>query len=90
MTNKMAKTQLIQLYGRKCMLCKCKFKLNLLTFHHIKPKSYGGQATVENGALICEKCHKLINKSEFLSSSYFDLTLEILNNKEKFSLEKRK
>lgn len=84
MANQGKKNMLMKIYGRRCMLCERKLYRNKLTFHHIKPKSYGGKATVENGALICEECHCEINKYDFLSSTYFDLTLKILNNKIKF------
>lgn len=89
MANKGKKTILKIMYGKRCMLCGEKKKDEKLTFHHIKPKSHGGVASVENGALVCEECHIEINKHEFLSSMYFDLTLVILNNKEKFALERK-
>lgn len=88
MANQGRKNMLKKIYGKRCMLCGEKKCDNELTFHHIKPKSYGGKATLENGALICEECHIKINKYEFLTSTYFDYTLKILNNKEKFNRER--
>lgn len=89
MANKGKKTILKIMYGKRCMLCGEKKKDEELTFHHIKPKSYGGIASVENGALLCRKCQENIHEHEFLSSMYFDLTLVILSNKEKFALERK-
>lgn len=28
-----------------------------MTYHHLKKKSEGGKATLENGALLCRSCH---------------------------------
>lgn len=88
MANQGRKNMLKKIYGKRCMLCGDKKCHNELTFHHIKPKSYGGTSTLANGALVCRECHDKIHKYDFLSSQYFDLTLKILNNKEKFNQEK--
>lgn len=88
MANQRKKKMLKKIYGKRCMLCSEKKYDSELTFHHIKPKSYGGNATLSNGALVCRQCHDKIHKYDFLSSQYFDYTLKILNNKEKFNQEK--
>ena len=63
------KTLMYQLYGKRCMLCgyrprghqkkKCR---NFLTYHHIKEFRYGGETTVQNGAILCNDCHCWFNK----------------------------
>lgn len=81
MTNKIAKLQLVQLYGRKCMLCKRKLKLELLTFHHIKPKENGGEVSLKNGALLCKECQEIIHTFKYEEDGYKKLTSKILKNK---------
>ena len=36
-------------------------KKNILTFHHILEATKGGLATIENGALITKKAHRILN-----------------------------
>ena len=65
--NRQAKEELIRRYGAECFIERLHLrdttgitykgkgqykKMKMLTYHHIKPKSKGGQATVENGALL--------------------------------------
>lgn len=72
-TNKRAKEELIRIYGEKCFIeklglrdtSKLKYKgkkqyvrMKMLTYHHIRMKSRGGQATVENGALLSAENHQ--------------------------------
>ncbi len=78
MNNKKAKERLIELYGPECFIDKlhlrqkseqrhytsksqCK-RMKQLTFHHIREKSKGGKATVENGALLSQENHIWFNK----------------------------
>ena len=69
-SNKATRELMYQLYGKKCMLCGYKPKRsftkkkcrNPLTYHHMIEKSEGGEATVENGAILCTKCHTWFNK----------------------------
>ena len=72
-SNKSAREMLEKIYGKGCMIhegirslnppkpLKGKFKgksiAYQLTYHHLKPKHLGGQATVENGANLCRTCH---------------------------------
>lgn len=88
MANKGKKTILKIMYGKRCMLCGEKKKDEELTFHHIKPKSHGGVASVENGALLCRDCQDFIHQYDFLTEEFFDYTLKILSNKEKFNQER--
>ena len=78
MSNKKAKEKLIALYGAECFIEKLKLrkdtesrkytskgqmkKMRQLTYHHIKEKCKGGQATVENGALLSAENHEWFNK----------------------------
>lgn len=72
-SNKSAREMLEKIYGKHCFIhegirelnppkpLKGKFKgksiAYQLTYHHLKPKHMGGQATVENGANLCRTCH---------------------------------
>ena len=78
MGNKRAKEKLIELYGAECFIEKLhlrkdtepreytskgqKKRMKQLTYHHIREKSNGGQATVENGALLSAENHAWFNK----------------------------
>ena len=66
------KQTMYKLYGKKCMLCGHKIKRsntkkkckNPLTYHHIIEKSNGGETTVNNGAILCRKCHDWFNTQD--------------------------
>lgn len=78
MTNRQAKERLIQLYGAECFIDKLHLRVDdkprhykgkaqmkrmkQLTYHHIKEKSKGGKATVENGAILSAENHEWFNK----------------------------
>ena len=78
MSNKRAKEKLIELYGAECFIERLhlrkdteprkytskgqKKRMKQLTYHHIREKSNGGQATVENGALLSAENHEWFNK----------------------------
>lgn len=66
-SNKRAKEKLIQLYGPECFIDKLQLRptkgrkytgkgqmkrMQQLTYHHIREKSKGGKATVENRSFI--------------------------------------
>jgi len=70
--NRQAKEELIRRYGAECFIERLKLrdtkgitykgkgqykKMKMLTYHHIKPKSKGGQATVDNGAILSSENH---------------------------------
>ena len=75
-SNRSAKEALIRLYGAECFIDRLGFrkdkgreyvgkgqykKMKQLTYHHIKEKSKGGKATLENGALLSEGNHRWFN-----------------------------
>lgn len=78
MSNKQAKEKLIKLYGAECFIEKLHLRkdteprkytskgqykrMKQLTYHHIREKSNGGQATAENGALLSAENHEWFNK----------------------------
>ncbi len=78
MSNKRAKEKLIRLYGAECFIEKLQLRkdteprrytskgqrkrMKQLTYHHIREKQHGGQATVENGALLSAENHEWFNK----------------------------
>ena len=73
MSNKSAKEMLIKLYGAECFIDKLHLRTDMkpkkykskgqmkrmkaLTYHHIIEKCRGGQATIQNGALLTEENH---------------------------------
>lgn len=79
-SNKRAKERLIALYGEECFIEKLHFRVDTeprqytskgqykrmkqLTYHHIKEKSKGGKATVENGALLSAENHAWFHQQE--------------------------
>ena len=75
--NKRAKQKLIELYGEECFIEKLHLRpdterrytgkgqmkrMKQLTYHHIREKRNGGQATVENGAILSAENHEWFNK----------------------------
>ena len=77
MNNREARKQLIERYGAVCFIERLKLrdtfgltykgkgqyrKMKMLTYHHIKPKSKGGQPTVENGAILSNENHIWFNE----------------------------
>ena len=76
-SNKKAKEALIAKYGNECFIEKLhlrkeksrvykgkkqKAKMQQLTYHHILEKRNGGQATLENGALLTAENHAWFHK----------------------------
>ena len=80
-SNKIAKEELIRIYGAECFIEKLKLrkdvkptrykskgqmkKMKQLTFHHIKMRKDGGRATVENGALLSAENHAWFHQQSF-------------------------
>lgn len=75
--NRQAKEELIRKYGAECFIERLHLrdtkglkykgkgqyrKMKMLTYHHIKPKSKGGQATVDNGAILSNENHAWFHK----------------------------
>ena len=86
-SNKKAKEMLIKKYGKICFIEKLhlrkdskrvykskkqKEKMKQLTYHHILEKQRGGQATVENGALLSAENHAWFHKQNEASKSYMN------------------
>ena len=63
-STKQIKSVMYRIYGKRCMLCgfrpKKKSK-NFLTYHHIVDYSLGGPTNEENGAILCDECHRWFN-----------------------------
>lgn len=75
--NREAKQKLIEKYGAECFIERLKLRdtsgikykskgqyklMKQLTYHHIIPKSKGGQATEENGAILSNENHIWFNE----------------------------
>lgn len=66
MSNKKARQALEKIYGKGCMMERAGIrKINgvkkqdrQITYHHLRPKRLGGQATVENGANLAKYNHE--------------------------------
>lgn len=75
-SNKRIKQKMIKIYGEECFIDKLQLrkdkqdytgkaqyqKMKQLTYHHIVPKSKGGKATIQNGALLSVENHIWFNK----------------------------
>ena len=93
---------MIRKYGAKCFIERLKLrdtsglrytgknqykKMKMLTYHHIKEKSKGGKATVENGALLSAENHAWFHQQpkadqERMNQQFQDLKRNIDNNYE--------
>lgn len=70
MSNKKARQVLEKIYGKGCMMEKAgirkitgvKKQDRQITYHHLRPKRLGGQATVENGANLAKYNHEWLEK----------------------------
>lgn len=86
-SNKRAKEALIRRYGAECFIEKLKLrdtsgrkytgksqkaKMKQLTYHHIKMKKDGGQATVENGALLSAENHAWFHQQSPQAQGYMN------------------
>lgn len=63
-SNRYIRNLLIYNYGATCWLKGVISKDNPLTLHHIIPVRFGGQTTIENGALLTLERHQLFNTLE--------------------------
>lgn len=50
------------IYGRRCMVCGKRF--DKLEYHHIIEFSKGGETTIANGSLVCQKDHKQLHRGK--------------------------
>jgi len=85
--NKSAKEALIKKYGEQCFIDRLKInteprtyksskqykKMKKLTYHHIVEKQNGGEATIENGALLSVENHEWFHRQDAI-------TQQILNS----------
>ena len=88
MSNKNVKRTLIERYGEKCFIeilhlridttprrYKSKSqmrKMKQITYHHIKMKKDGGNATVENGALLSRENHQWFHQQSEQAQDYMN------------------
>lgn len=78
-SNKAVKERLIARYGAECFIERLKLRdtsglkytgknqykrMKMLTYHHIKEKSKGGKATIENGALLSAENHQWFHQQD--------------------------
>ena len=71
--NRSARTQLILLYGAKCMATMLQTDL---TYHHIEKAEWGGKATIENGVVLTSKFHCWLTDLECKDPELYDLVNE--------------
>lgn len=75
--NKKVKEQMIRIFGKECFIEKLRLRdtsgltykskgqykrMKSLTYHHIRMKSKGGRATIENGAILSVENHQWFHK----------------------------
>lgn len=74
-TNRNVRKRLMERYGKECFIDKLHLRpqddnsihtyksksKRKLTYHHIRPKSKGGKATLENGALLSPENHEWLH-----------------------------
>lgn len=79
--SKYVKTQLIEQYGHYCHLCRRYVEggRSNIQMHHIKRIAENGLTSLENGSLLCDKCHKYVHS--FDGKEYYI----VLANKIKFN-----
>ena len=98
-SNRAVKERLIARYGAECFIERLKLrdtsglrykgknqykKMKMLTYHHIKEKSKGGKATIENGALLSAENHAWFHQQdradrERMNQQFQDLKRDIDN-----------
>lgn len=98
-SNKSVKEEMIRRYGAKCFIERLKLrdtsglrykgkgqykKMKMLTYHHIRMKSKGGKATIENGALLSAENHIWFHQQpkadqERMNQQFQDLKRDIDN-----------
>lgn len=81
MSSKASKLELLKQYGKYCMLCRRKLKLEECTFHHIIPKQNGGESSFENGSILCRQCHSVIHLFKYEDDAYKKITKRIFKFK---------
>lgn len=80
---KYQKLVLRQRYGNFCMLCERVLRKDKQSYHHRVPKSNGGQGSVENGAILCMQCQRIIHTFQYGTEAYQKLDDTIAKNMEK-------
>lgn len=106
-SNKAVKQRLIDRYGAECFIERLKLrdtsglkykgkgqykKMKMLTYHHIKEKSKGGKATIENGALLSAENHQWFHQQdkadrEYMNNKFQELKRNIDNGYEDCQVE---
>lgn len=99
-SNIAVKERLIARYGAKCFIERLKLRdtsglkytgsrqykrMKMLTYHHIKERSKGGKATIENGALLSAENHQWFHQQdradrERMNNMFQELKRNIDNN----------
>lgn len=85
-SNRRVREELEKLYGKECFIEKLHLrkdkqkytgkgqmnKMKQLSYHHILPKSQGGKATVENGALLSLSNHNWFHRQSEIKQGYMN------------------
>ena len=78
------KKVLRQRYGNRCMMCERILKKEKQSYHHRVPKSCGGKGSIENGAILCMQCQKIIHIFEYNTEPYNKIDEVIQKNMDKY------
>lgn len=69
MKNKTIRIIMQMLYGKQCFIEKLGIRISgattldhTLTYHHVLPKKYGGETTIQNGAIVARYNHDWLHK----------------------------
>lgn len=61
--------------GKKCPYCKEELKADVISLDHIIPRSVGGEDSIENLEIICDRCNRM--KGELKKKEYEKLLEQI-------------
>jgi len=77
-SNRVIKRQMIDIYGAVDMLTGFEADERELTYHHLEKREYGGQQTIENGAVLLREMHQWLHAMEMYYPDIFDLVNDCL------------
>jgi len=77
-SNRVIKRKMVDVYGAVDMLTGFEADERELTYHHLEKKEYGGQQTIDNGALLLREMHQWLHALENEHLDLFNLVNDCL------------